>query len=495
MKNMIGIILAAFIVFIFIGFSGTGFAQEACPVISCTDADGDGYTLDATCNIDTACTSCKCDDCDDITFEINPGVEEVCGTGLDMNCNELIDCQDLDCCSNSFCPEGAPNWYFDNDQDGYTICEGDCDDITFEINPGVEEVCGSGLDMNCNGLYDCYDSDCCTDNTRCLNEDPDWWFDADHDGYKTCQNDCNDNNAAINPSATETCDDIVDNDCDGTTDCSDTDCATDPACSTQTCTPKGDKCEESEDCCNELKCKIQEDSKRIKDQEPQKICCQKDECSSINGCIAENTCTTTNHKKVCAHGTWIPTTKAEQNCNDNIDNDCDAKIDCTDEDCKNRPVCGTCATDDDCKENEACKNDKCIRVQCKKGEHFDNHKCKKLECYKKNDCESDELCCNHKCIDRPKDQKESKKYIKENAERLMDEAAENIVNKKFQKIEPHKIISQVIKLRDAKVAYFNDEYEKSEAFATEIITGNEEPKETAVGMKGFLNKIKSFFVR
>lgn len=39
--------------------------------------------------------------------------------------------------------------------------------------------------------------------------------DADGDGYTTSDGDCDDSNAAVNPAATEICDDGVDNDCDG----------------------------------------------------------------------------------------------------------------------------------------------------------------------------------------------------------------------------------------------------------------------------------------
>jgi len=42
-------------------------------------------------------------------------------------------------------------------------------------------------------------------------------FDRDGDGFTICGGDCNDNNADINPDATEICDG-VDNDCDGMID-------------------------------------------------------------------------------------------------------------------------------------------------------------------------------------------------------------------------------------------------------------------------------------
>ena len=40
---------------------------------------------------------------------------------------------------------------FDADGDGYKTCDDDCDDLDPEIHPGVDEVCDDGLDNNCDG--------------------------------------------------------------------------------------------------------------------------------------------------------------------------------------------------------------------------------------------------------------------------------------------------------------------------------------------------------
>ena len=47
---------------------------------------------------------------------------------------------------------------------------------------------------------------------------------AQPSGYVTKGEDCNDSDAAINPGATELCDDGIDNDCDGYSDTDDSDC-------------------------------------------------------------------------------------------------------------------------------------------------------------------------------------------------------------------------------------------------------------------------------
>jgi hypothetical protein len=41
----------------------------------------------------------------------------------------------------------------DADRDGYRICQGDCDDTRASVHPGAPEIC-DGLDNNCNGQID-----------------------------------------------------------------------------------------------------------------------------------------------------------------------------------------------------------------------------------------------------------------------------------------------------------------------------------------------------
>jgi hypothetical protein len=43
---------------------------------------------------------------------------------------------------------------WDNDGDGYTPEDGDCDDNNPDVNPGAREVAGDGVDSNCNGEDD-----------------------------------------------------------------------------------------------------------------------------------------------------------------------------------------------------------------------------------------------------------------------------------------------------------------------------------------------------
>ncbi|MBS3759382.1 MAG: fibronectin type III domain-containing protein [Desulfobacterales bacterium] len=135
------------------------------------DDDGDGYTENEG-------------DCDDTDASIYPGAEEICGDGIDQDCDG----------SDLTCPEDI-----DDDGDGYTENDGDCDDTDASIYPGAEEICGDGIDQDCDGS-----DEVCPEN-----------IDDDGDGYTENEGDCDDTDATIFPGATEICGDGIDQDCDG----------------------------------------------------------------------------------------------------------------------------------------------------------------------------------------------------------------------------------------------------------------------------------------
>lgn len=91
--------------------------------------------------------------------------------------------------------------FFDRDGDGFSAAAGDCDDSDAEIYPGAAEICGDGIDQNCNGI----DLPCTADPT----------VDDDGDGFSEDQGDCDDTDPAINPDAEDVCGDGLDQDCDG----------------------------------------------------------------------------------------------------------------------------------------------------------------------------------------------------------------------------------------------------------------------------------------
>ena len=101
-------------------------------------------------------------------------------------------------------------WDSDNDADNYgddvTCATIDCDDGNPAINVEGDDVCENSVDEDCSG------SDAVCD---CLATDDDG--DGFGDGLACSPVDCNDNDPAISPAATEVCDGI-DNDCDGVVD-------------------------------------------------------------------------------------------------------------------------------------------------------------------------------------------------------------------------------------------------------------------------------------
>ncbi len=203
-----------------------GMTDEGC------DDDGDGW-----CDADMAVVGdpvvCKKGkkDCDDASATVNPGVPEVCGNGVDDDCDGLTD--------------SGPNvlgcvpFYGDGDGDGYgagdPVCQcaakgsysatttGDCADSNPDISPAATETC-NGLDDNCNGTVDEAGALGCAT----------YFIDGDGDGFGNsltglclCQTtalnttsiggDCNDGATSAHPGAAEMCDGL-DNNCDGFTD-------------------------------------------------------------------------------------------------------------------------------------------------------------------------------------------------------------------------------------------------------------------------------------
>jgi len=120
----------------------------------------------------------SCDgDCDDRRATVFPTAEEVCD-GRDSDCDEVI-----------------PRDEVDIDGDGFAECEGDCSEVARTIFPGADEVC-DGLDSDCDGAIPEAEA-----------------VDDDGDGFPSCV-DCDDDDGAVHPAAAELCDG-VDTDCDG----------------------------------------------------------------------------------------------------------------------------------------------------------------------------------------------------------------------------------------------------------------------------------------
>lgn len=122
----------------FVDADGDGWGNAAYPVVVCEIADG--YS-DAS------------GDCDDGDGGVFPGAVETCTTEWDDDCDGSTE--------GAF---DAPVWYADADADGYgdvgaavARCDADgrvadatdCDDTDDEVNPAADEVCGNGVDDDC----------------------------------------------------------------------------------------------------------------------------------------------------------------------------------------------------------------------------------------------------------------------------------------------------------------------------------------------------------
>lgn len=143
----------------------------------CTDNDGDGFGVGADCGLE---------DCDDNDPNVNPNViedgQQRCSDGIDNNCDGI----DVMCAG------------VDQDNDGWTVERGDCDDMSANVNPDQVEIPYNRIDDDCNER---------TSDT-----------DVDRDGYDAKAvggDDCDDMNASVNPEARDIPNNGIDEDCDG----------------------------------------------------------------------------------------------------------------------------------------------------------------------------------------------------------------------------------------------------------------------------------------
>ncbi len=138
-------------------------------------------------------------DCDDTDSSVHPNAEEVLNE-TDDDCDGVID-------------EGTVG--YDDDGDTWTELDGDCDDDDASTYPGATEQC-DGTDNDCDEAVDedtvCYDDDgdCFCEGGSCTGS----VFSGCH---KLAIGDCDDADSSSFPGGTEVAD-AADNDCDGTID-------------------------------------------------------------------------------------------------------------------------------------------------------------------------------------------------------------------------------------------------------------------------------------
>lgn len=220
-------------------FEGYGHA------LSCTWE----MVLDGTC-LDRSCYDHMDNDCDGLRDPEDPscnyyscapfgwywldgvcvcpgGGQELCSDGLDNDCDGLVDCDDPDCTTGpeyGNCADGI-----DNDCDGYVDCEDeDCKDmecgeqhvcraeLCCMVEEAGPEACSDDLDNDCDGAVDCEDLSC--EGSLCV---------PFCSNPKDCpeRGRCRDKKCKPCELKEElSCDDGLDEDCDGKVDCEDEDC-------------------------------------------------------------------------------------------------------------------------------------------------------------------------------------------------------------------------------------------------------------------------------
>lgn len=332
---------------------------------NCTDADRDGFGVGS---------DCRGPDCDDRNPRINPFQSEICGDGIDQDCNG----------SDLICPMNCE----DRDRDGFGIgpgCRGmDCDDTNPNVNPSVIEIINDNIDNDCNGSdlttrmlcddpdldgygvgtgclgFDCdqadprvnsgrieicgngLDDDCNRGDQVCTTVGVGTCVDNDGDGHGqgACRNsglDCDDNNPLINPFEEEVCNGVDDN-CNNVVD---------------ECSGRNQVCDSNYRCVGQVGAPCAQDQDCL--QEQGLVCDQRSrECrvSVGDSCLDSSECVGT------AECTSLPVCRDGLTCYQLEGAHCDASCDCTGTLLCNdlNSICVECAGGANCDADEVCSD-------------------------------------------------------------------------------------------------------------------------------------------
>ena len=207
------------------------------------DPDGVNTTYDyfsgfnSECYDTYTCTTAPTNWKDHITHTCDKDCGAECETDLDCKATE---CDNLDGCydgtyrdysdmanicleEDCACTQNTCTVYSeittDNDNDGYDIeCDNDCDDNNPAVNPGAQEIC-DGIDNNCNQQID---EGFTNENCQYVCENNGYVWTNNGGNLNCCGNDnLEDGPYEINEVS---CEDGRDNDCDGLIDLDDIDC-------------------------------------------------------------------------------------------------------------------------------------------------------------------------------------------------------------------------------------------------------------------------------
>ncbi|MCB9689546.1 MAG: hypothetical protein H6735_31200 [Alphaproteobacteria bacterium] len=193
-----------------------------------TDGDNDNARLTSTFQTnpgDHNCTGANEGqasdpiDCDDGNPAINPMATEIPGNNVDEDCTNNVACytdddNDGDRLTTTFLTSNG-DLNCTGNREGLATDLIDCDDGNPAINHAATEIVGNSVDDDCDGGEICFldnDDDGARVNTQRVSADSDCT--DPQEGTLLDPQDCNDNNPAINPAATEIPGDSVDQNCD-----------------------------------------------------------------------------------------------------------------------------------------------------------------------------------------------------------------------------------------------------------------------------------------
>jgi parallel beta-helix repeat protein len=140
------------------GGDSSSSEPEAEVVTYYVDKDGDGYgDPEIGCDLLSQPAGHVTDnsDCDDNDDTVYPGVEEILDDGKDNDCDGFyLRTYYIDKDGDRFGDPDGPAIISLSQPSGYAFNNKDCNDNDAEINPGVSELCGDGIDNDCDDKID-----------------------------------------------------------------------------------------------------------------------------------------------------------------------------------------------------------------------------------------------------------------------------------------------------------------------------------------------------
>ncbi|HEY3451206.1 MAG TPA: Ig-like domain-containing protein, partial [Myxococcales bacterium] len=255
--------------------------------------------------------------------------ESLCGDNSDNDCDGLVDCQDPDCgglrCSATgmLCTAATKR------------CE--CAGGSFE----AVADCADLEDNDCDGKVDCADSDCVIGTPCRIASQPSFGTKCAAGGVCLCSG-----NGGTPEASETTCSDGKDNDCDGKVDCADSNCqpSAPGASDGKYCSAAalGRKCDATGACV----CPLGQTTESTCDDNLDNDCdgladCQDPDCLNL---VCSSTGKKCNSSKACVCPSGLT---SEDNCMNSVDDDCDGLVDCADPNCANKQ-CNAVSTNFQC---------------------------------------------------------------------------------------------------------------------------------------------------